>query len=252
MRNSDIRLIVVIIIAVVVCVAAYNAQDSAFLTTLASMMMFYITFEFLLATRNSLKVAQSSLDFLKEQDSESRNVELHFDLGWRTDSGGLVLRVSNLGKSSFLVQKTHVAARSDFVCDYQIHQVVASGRTEEISLGHQMFGDDDGIGMDLQFTIYYVGLDGEGIKPPECFNVFVPEDGGSAIIKKGLHDVPVVSCPKCSDGILLNLGELSRFSEEEARRRELLQDLDATYPQHKSNWIKQNRHFQAEAQQRRY
>ena len=153
MRNSAIRLIVIIITIAVVCLAAYNAQNSAFLTTLASMMMFYITFEFLLATRNSLKVAQSSLEFLKKQDSEARNVELHFDLGWSTDSGGLILRVSNLGKNSFLVQKAHVAARSDFVCDYQIHQVVASGRTEEISLGHEMFGDDDGIGMDLEFTI---------------------------------------------------------------------------------------------------
>ncbi|HLJ40053.1 MAG TPA: hypothetical protein VKT50_01080, partial [Candidatus Acidoferrales bacterium] len=66
-------------------------------TAIGTILLLYVTFEYLLATRDNLNLSQEHFNLIERQMQRQERVYLHFDL--INSEAELVLRVSNLGLS---------------------------------------------------------------------------------------------------------------------------------------------------------
>jgi len=206
-------------------------------TSIGTILLLYVTFEYLLATRDNLDLSQEHFNLIERQMQRQERVYLHFDL--INSEATLVLRVSNLGLSNFLLQRVQ-ARRSDGAnFDYDVHRIVQSGKTENILMSRHLY---EGLpfGGDFEFTLTYLGLDGSGKTAPKCFNVFLGlDDDGPMDVREWLDDIVNwgAHCPKCDVPALLNLHGLTTFDGASARKLKMVEDLGASCPNHKSEFI---------------
>ena len=205
-------------------------------TAIGTILLLYVTFEYLLATRDNLDLSQEHFNLLERQMQRQERVYLHFDL--INSEAELVLRVSNLGLSNFLLQRVQVRRSDAANFDYDVHRIVQSGQTENVLMSHHLY---EGLpfGGDFEFTLTYLGLDGSGKTEPKCFNVFLGLDESPADVREWLDDIINwgVHCPKCDVPALLNLHGLTTFEGAAARKSRLAEDLGASCPNHRSEFI---------------
>ena len=205
-------------------------------TAIGTILLLYVTFEYLLATRDNLDLSQEHFNLLERQMQRQERVYLHFDL--INSEAELVLRVSNLGLSNFLLQRVQVRRSDGADFDYDVHRIVQSGKTENILMSRHLH---EGLpfGGDFEFTLTYLGLDGSGKTAPKCFNVFLGMDETPADVREWLDDIVNwgARCPKCDLPALLNLHGLTTFDEAAARKLKMAEDLGASCPNHRSEFI---------------
>ncbi|HEV2617582.1 MAG TPA: hypothetical protein VGU63_13335 [Candidatus Acidoferrales bacterium] len=205
-------------------------------TAIGTILLLYVTFEYLLATRDNLDLSQEHFNLIERQMQRQERVYLHFDL--INTEAELVLRVSNLGLSNFLLQRVQVR-RSDAVnFDYDIHRIVQSGKTENIEMSSHLY-EGMTFGGDFEFTLTYLGLDGSGKTAPKCYNVFLAKDDTPVDVREWLDDIINwgAHCPKCDVPALLNLHGLTTFDDAAARKVRMAEELGASCPNHKSEFI---------------
>jgi hypothetical protein len=216
---------------IVLCIASFFWPK---ISTVATVLLLYVTFEYLLATRDSLAVTREHLDLFQRQIQRQERVVLHFDLACKEK--GLFLRVSNLGLSNFLLRTVHVRKPDDSAIDCDVHRVVESGKTEEIRLPDDLFRGAV-FDVDLEFTLRYLGLDGAAETPPKCFNAFLGLQNTPVEIRDGINGLWDTRCPKCRVPTCTNLHGVNTFEAASARRKQLTEDLGVTCPDHKSEWL---------------
>lgn len=107
------------------------------ISSVATIMLLYVTFEYLLATRDNLDLTHENLDVLKNQLQRQQRVVLHFDLACRDKS--LWLRVSNLGMSNFLLRNARFRKPDKTEAVHEIHRIVESGKTEETEMPDSLY-----------------------------------------------------------------------------------------------------------------
>ncbi|MGH9728694.1 MAG: hypothetical protein ACRD4V_08910 [Candidatus Acidiferrales bacterium] len=205
-------------------------------TAIGTILLLYVTFEYLLATRDNLDLSQEHFNLLERQMQRQERVYLHFDL---IDSDStLVLRVSNLGLSNFLLQRVQVRRSDAATFDYDVHRIVQSGKTENIVMSRHLH---EGLtfGGDFEFTLTYLGLDGSGKTAPKCYNVFLGTDDTPVDVREWLDDIINwgAHCPKCDVPALLNLHGLTTFDDAAARKSKMAEELGASCPNHRSEFI---------------
>jgi hypothetical protein len=235
MKSSKTLRGVAITSGVLLAIASMRWPSSA---SIATILLLYVTFEYLLTTRATLAVTHSQLDLLQRQIQRQERVELHFDL--TCADAQLVLRVSNLGLSNFLLQRVDVRRPDDRHFHYDVQEIVQSGNTQIIILASELY-EGVAFGTDLEFTLSYVGLDGSGTSDPKCFNVAFGGIGGDTPehVVDGLDDSMgwLSHCPKCKSPTLLDLRGLKTFDAAFARKSELTADMAASCPDHRSDFL---------------
>lgn len=204
--------------------------------TVATILLLYVTFEYLLVTRDNLALTQEHLDLFQRQQQRQERVELHFDLVCSDMT--VILRVSNLGFSNFLLQRAQVRRPDASNFGYDVHRIVESGKTDEVLLPTDLFKGMT-FGGDLEITLAYLGLDGSGKTLPKCFNVFLGMQSAPVEVTEGLDDATdwAVNCPKCKVPVLTNVHGLKTFDAAVARKSQLAADLAASCPEHKSEFL---------------
>src|ERR1700730_10766811 len=211
-------------VGLLLCAASTRYQWPVAMATIG---LLYITFEYLLTTRDSL-------DLLRNEAKRREKVFLYFDLGIKEKS--LWLRVSNLGLSNFLLQVVHVRKSDKSEVDYDLHRIVEPGKTEHIRLPDALF-KDEGFGTDLEITLKYWGLDEASTTMPKCFAVILGLMDTPQEVKEGLDDFWYVRCPKCNmPGVTKTYG-LKTFEAAEKRRTQIADDLATSCPDHKSEFL---------------
>jgi len=227
--------VAVIATAVVLCFVCLSyPQTSPAAVAIATIGLLYVTFEYLLVTRENLDLTQQNLDLLRRQLQRQEIVAFHFDLTVKDNA--LWLRVSNLGLSNFLLQAVHVRKPDDTGFEFETHRIVQSGKTEEITLPDSLYRGE-GFGVDLELTLEYMGLDGGGKTSPKCFNVFLGLRGEAAAAEEGLDALWYARCPQCKISTVANVIGLKTFSAAQARVQRLREDLAASCPDHKSEFL---------------
>jgi hypothetical protein len=218
--------LIAIPIGLALCVLALRSEKVA---GLATILLLYVTLEYVLAN-------QESLELLKHQSERQEKVFLHFDLVCKDVP--LFVRVANLGISNFLVTGIHVRTQDLAKFFYSIHQVVESGKSEEIPLPRDVCANHP-LSVDLEITLDYVGLDVRGSTEPKCFNVSMGLDEIPIKVAGGLDGLWPVMCPKCHFGgmLFMSVRNLTTFAEAEARKRQLVTDLGNSCPNHQSEWL---------------
>jgi hypothetical protein len=198
-------------------------------SVIATLLLLYITLEYVLAN-------QENLDLFRRQLERQEKVFLHFDLVCR--NGPLSVRVANLGISNFLVTGMHVRTQDLAEFHYSAHQVVASGKSEEINLPRDVCADHP-LSVDLEIRLDFVGLDIQSRSEPKCFNVSMALDNIPNTTTEGLNGLWPVRCPRCALGGMLFMSprNLTTFAAADERKRQLLADLANSCPDHQSAWL---------------
>jgi hypothetical protein len=225
-RREKIR-IAVIPVAVVFCLLSFKWQQ---VNVVATILLLYITLEYVLAN-------QENLDLVRHQLQRQEKVFLYFDLVCK--NGPLLVRVANLGISNFLVTAIHVRSQDLAEFRYAAHEVVESGKSEEISLPRDACADHP-LSVDLEITLEFVGLDVRGKTEPKCFNVSMALDNIPNETTEGLNGLWGVRCPRCNLGGMIFMSmrnNMETFAEAFARKDRLLADLRNSCPDHRSEWL---------------
>jgi len=232
MKRRVTRVLVILAAVVLALLSIWRPKATA----IGTILLLYVTFEYLLATRDNLDLSQEHFNLLERQMQRQERVYLHFDV--INSEAELVLRVSNLGLSNFLLQRVQVRRSDAADFDYDVHRIVQSGKTENIQMSGDLY---QGLpfGGDFEFTLTYLGLDGSGKTPPKCFNVFLGSDDSPTDVREWLDDIINwgAHCPKCDVPTLLNLHGVTTFEGAAARKAKLAEDLGASCPHHKSEFI---------------
>ena len=225
-RRKKIR-IAAVPVAIVFCLLSFGWPQ---VNVVATILLLYITLEYVLAN-------QENLDLFRHQLERQERVFLHFDLLCK--NGPLYVRVANLGISNFLVTAIHVRTQDLAEFHYSAHQVVESGKSEEISLPRDACADHP-LSVDLEITLEFVGLDIRGKTEPKCFNVSMALDNIPDKTTEGLNGLWGVRCPRCNLGGMLFMSmrnNMKTFTEALARKQLLLADLGNSCPDHQSEWL---------------
>jgi hypothetical protein len=224
-RRQKIR-VAVIPVAVAFCVLSFWWPQ---VNVIATLLLLYITFEYVLAN-------QENLDLFRHQLERQEKVFLQYDLICR--NGPLYLQVANLGISNFLLTAIHVRTQDLAEFNYSIHQVVQSGKSEEISLPRDACADHP-LSVDLEIILDFVGLDARGRTDPRCFNISMGLDNIPNRATEGLNGLWAVRCPRCNFGgmLFMSLMNLTTFAEAGARKRQLVTELGNSCPNHQSEWL---------------
>jgi len=232
MKRRIIRILVIVAAVVLGLLSIWRPKATA----VGTILLLYVTFEYLLATRDNLDLSQEHFNLLERQIEKQERVYLHFDL--INSETALVLRVSNLGLSNFLLQRVQVRRSDAANFDYDVHRIVQSGKTENIELSGDLY-QGLAFGGDFEFTLTYLGLDGSGKTLPKCYNVFLGMQDTPVDVREWLDDIINwgAHCPKCDVPVLLNLHGLTTFDDAAVRRSKMVEDLGASCPNHKSDFI---------------
>jgi hypothetical protein len=225
-RRKKIR-IAVIPVAVAFSLLSYRWPQ---VNAVATILLLYITLEYVLAN-------QENLELFRHQLERQEKVFLHFDVVCR--NGPLFVRVANLGISNFLVSGIHVRTQDLAEFNYSVHQVIQSGKSEEISLPRDACANHP-LSVDLEIVLDFVGLDIQGKAEPRCFNVSMGLDNIPNKATEGLDGLWAVQCPRCGLGGMLFMSmrnSMKTFAEALARKQLLLTDLDNSCPNHQSEWL---------------
>ena len=224
-RRQRFRLIAIPIVLALGVLALRSEKVAG----LATILLLYVTLEYVLAN-------QESLELLKHQSERQEKVFLHFDLVCK--HGPLFVRVANLGISNFLVTGIRVRTQDLAKFSYSTHQVAESGKSEEIPLPRDVCAGHP-ISVDLEITLDYVGLDVHGSTEPKCFNVSMGLDDIPNKAAGRLDGLWPVVCAKCNFGgmLFMSVRNVTTFAEAEARKQRLLADLRNTCPDHQSEWL---------------
>ena len=224
-RRKKIR-IAAVPVAVVFCMLSFWWPQ---VNVVATILLLYITLEYVLAN-------QENLDLFRHQLERQERVFLHFDLVCK--NGPLYVQVANLGISNFLVTGMHVRTQDLAEFHYSVHQVVQSGKSERISLPRDACAGHP-LSVDLEIVLEFVGLDARGKTERKCFNVSMALDNISDRATEGLNGLWGVRCPRCNFGGLLfmSMRNITTFAEAEARKQQLLTDLNNSCPNHASGFL---------------
>jgi hypothetical protein len=230
LRRQKIR-VTAITIGLALCALSLRWQ---LVSAVATILLLYVTFEYLLVTRDNLDVTQENLKVLKSQIQRQQQVVLHFDFACRTRT--LWLRVSNLGISNFLVRTVHFRKpdKTEFI--HEIYKIVQTGKIEEVQMPSELY-KDEGMDVDLEVTLEYLGQDGEGKTAPKCFNVSLDFHDLPIEVSEELSDAWYTHCPKCKAPCQTNVYGLKTFEAAEARRARLTEQLRVSCPNHNSEWL---------------
>jgi hypothetical protein len=218
----------VIAIPIVIALCAFALRsDKA--VGVATILLLYMTLEYVLAN-------QESLELLKHQSQRLEKVFLHFDLVCR--NGPLFVRIANLGMSNFLVTGIHVRTQDLAEFRYSVHQVVESGRSQEVSLSRDALANHS-LSVDLELRLDFVGLDIRGTTETQCFNVSMGLDNIPNKATQGLDGLWDVQCTGCGLGeiLFMSMRNLKTFAEAVARKQQLIADLGNSCPNHQSEWL---------------
>jgi len=213
-------------LAAALCFASIRWPQAA---GVATVLLLLVTFEYVVLTRTNLELFRHQVD-------RQEKVHLHFDVVCR--NGPLYLRVANLGISNFLVTGIHVQNQDTVAFDYRVHQIVESGKSEEIALPREVCAGHP-LSVDLEMTVEYVGLDVHGVTAPKCFNISMMLDNIPDRATEGLDGLWPVTCPNCNLGgmLFVSIRGLSTFAEARARKRRVQADLQDSCPAHRSEWL---------------
>jgi hypothetical protein len=213
-------------VVVVLCIASWKWPQ---VQGIATILLLLVTFEYVLLT-------QENIGLFRRQLARQEKVYMDFELVCR--NGPLLVRVANLGVSNFLLTAIHVRTQDKAMFDYSAHEVVQAGKIQEINLPREACADHP-LSVDLEITLEYLGLDVPGKSEPKCFNVGMALDNIPNQVKKGLDGLWTVACPRCGLGglIAMSLRGLNTFEETFARKRQILEDLRNSCPNHASKWL---------------
>lgn len=217
-----------------IALVVLSIRWSGLATTLTSIGLMYVTFEYLLATWEALDLTRQNLDLLRGQVQKQVFVILHFDLA--IEDRSLRLRVSNLGLSNFLLQAARVRKPDNSQVDFEMHRVVESGKTQLLGLPPSLYKDEP-FDVDLEVGLYYIGLDGPGTAPSKCFNVSLGLTDYPIEVTEGLDSPWPVCCAKCNAPAFTNVYGLMSFNAANARMKQLAADLGASCPNHQSEFL---------------
>ena len=172
-----------------------------------------------------------------DQERQER-VYPYFELD--ASNGVLFVSVSNLGISNFLVSGIHVRSQDIAKFHYSVQEVIESGKTGQFVV-HRDVCVDRVLSIDLEITLEYVGLDGQGTTEPKCFNVVMGLNDVPHKVKKGVDGIWSIECPKCHEGfsgmrIMSNRG-LTTFEEAFRRKAQIQKDFQNTCPDHDSELL---------------
>lgn len=213
-----------IAVGLLLCAASSRYQWPVAVATIG---LLYITFEYLLTTRDSL-------DLLRNEAKRREKVFLFFDLGIKEKS--LWLRVSNLGLSNILLQVVHVRKPDSSKVDSDLHRIVEHGKTEHVRLPDDLF-KHEGFCIDLEETLNYLSLDGASTTMPKCFAVMMRMADRPKEVNEGLDDFWHLRCPKCPVPAATNVYGLKTFEAADERKKRVADDLAASCPNHKSEFF---------------
>jgi hypothetical protein len=224
--SRHILRLVAIPIVVALCVASLKWPQ---VQSVATILLLLVTFEYVLLT-------QENIELFRRQLARQEKVYLDFELICR--NGPVLLRVANLGISNFLVSAVHVRTQDIREFHYPTHEIVQSGKSAELTLNREVCAAHP-LSVDLELTLEYVGLDVRGKSDPKCFNVRMALDDIPNGVKKGMDGIWSVACPRCHFGgvLVMSLKGLKSFDEAAARKKQLLDDLNSTCPNHASKLL---------------
>jgi hypothetical protein len=192
-------------------------------------------------TVKQLEVAQDQIKLLTRQQERREKVLPYFKLV--CDNAALIVRVVNLGISSFLVSGVNVKAQDIKDFSYQTQVVVESGKAAYITLNREVCVGRT-LTVDLEIALEYVGLDGNGETEPRCYNVNMAKDALPHTAKPGLGGFWSMECPRCNDKfggvVLMSLNGLTGFSDAFSRRDQIRADFFNSCPNHQSEFIMKN------------
>ena len=210
-------------IAVALCLASLKWPQ---VQGIATILLLLVTFYYVLLTQENIELFRRQLE---------RQEKVYLDFGLVCRNGPLVIRVVNLGISNFLLSGIHVRTQDLLEFHYSIQEIVESGKSAELSLLRDVCADHP-LSVDLEITLEYVGLDVSGMSEPKCFNVNMGLDNIPSSVKKGLDGLWSVTCPRCHLGgmLFVSLRGLKTFDEALARKKQLLDDLNSSCPNHAS------------------
>jgi hypothetical protein len=222
-QHRAIRIIAATL-AVVLCVVSVRYQWAV---AVATVVLLYITFEYLLTTRDSL-------DLLRSEARRRETILPYFDLALKDRD--VSLRVSNLGLSNFLLQTVDVRKPDKADLHYDMHRVVESGKTERILFPESLLKSES-LSVDLEIAFQYVGLEGANKVGPKCFSISLDLNDRPYAIMEGLDDTWWVQCPKCRAPAGTNIQGITTFEAAEDRRRKLTEDLSNSCPDHTGEFL---------------
>jgi hypothetical protein len=215
-------------VAIVLCIASLKWPQ---VQGVATILLLLVIFEYVLLT-------QENTELFRRQLERQERVHVHFELICR--NGPLLIRVSNLGVSNFLVDAIHVRTQDIDEFHYSTADVVESGKTALIDLPREVCAGRP-LTVDLEITLEVVGMDVRSKTEPQCFNVGMALDGIPNRVKRGVDAIWSLTCPKCNAGLLLlSLQGLETFDDVFARKREALEDFQNSCPNHASKWLMKN------------
>jgi hypothetical protein len=192
---------------------------------LTSLLLVWVTWEY-------VRTNQANLNLLQKQWEEQNRIVVQF--GLRKSERKPRVWVSNLGLCNFMITKLIVRMPGEAPVYVNKHQSVRAGHVRGFFLPDHIWNKR--LIRDLDIAILCVS-NGEPVHTPsKMFSLLIDND---QVIKvyKGFRSSWYTNCPKCRESVPMRTDGLVNFDEAQLRNKEIDRNLEASCPNHISQWI---------------
>lgn len=177
---------------------------------------------------------QGEVAALSEQIA-GRRVQPYFDMGCGGEESWV--SVSNLGVSHFLLQRVHIERDDGLEFVRETHMMIEPGGTAQAPLSNEIYSGES-FDADFELRLGYRTAEGVSEKSePKCFSVDLGCDGRPSGVAEGLNGLWITNCPSCGMAVAVDVYGLETFEAAEERERQVVSDVEASCPEHKSTWV---------------
>jgi|SRR6202171_344254 len=219
----------VLIIAGLVIVLSLKWPSLA--TTSATVLLLYITFEYVLANQENVRLTRQQME---------RQQRVYVEFGLRDADEKVWAWAANLGLSTFLIVSIRVRTQDNPTpVAGKLNWILPIGELKnQITLDsslYDVYPRPNYLRLDVSLSCR--GIAGDHETPWRAFTIH--HSGPHSIVYRGFRGVWAVHCPHCRkcDGMAMNLDGLNNLDEAWSRQKKLEQDLHKSCPNHQSELL---------------
>jgi hypothetical protein len=223
-----------VVVAAIVLFVKFWA-DTNRLAALGALFGFIVTALLVGITIEYVRTNQSTLRLLKEQWKAQNEVEVKF--GVRAHNEVAQVWVLNYGLPNVVVTKLLVEMPDKKAHTLFKNVVVRSGEKKRFDLPHREW-ERLNLQQNIQVTLFCESTK-QQFEQSKVYTLFLTEGAKVYKVRKGLHGLWPVGCPKCQKfmGICMVTDGLKNFDEAKERQKKLEAEVAASCPQHAAKWM---------------
>jgi hypothetical protein len=233
-RNWASPALLLVVVAATVLFYLYWS-DSSRLAALASLLGFIITAVLVATTIEYVRINQKTLGLLKAQWKAQNEIEVKF--GLRAHAETAQVWALNYGLANVVLTKLLVEIPGGKPESIHKNMILRSGAKKVFSLPHRQWGKLQ-LKQNIQLTLFCESTT-QKFEATKVYTLSLTEASKVYEVRKGLHGLWPVRCPRCKkfEGIHMSTDSLKSFNDARQREQEMEAELGASCPKHASKWM---------------